>query len=57
MNKKSRGILELLFGIAAVTWLAGRCHETEPVFKGCPPTEEQDTVFVHDTIVIYDFER
>lgn len=52
MNKKSRGILEVLFGIVAVTWLAGRCHETGPVFK-----VEQDTVFVHDTIVIYDFER
>jgi hypothetical protein len=52
MKKNNRGILEVLFGIAAVIWLAGRCHETEPVFK-----VEQDTVFVYDTIVIYDFEQ
>jgi hypothetical protein len=56
MNKKSRGILELLFGIAAVTWLMSRCHETGPVFKD-KQTKDTVTVVVHDTIVIDDFER
>lgn len=37
----------MLFGVAAVIWLTGRCHETEPVFK-----VERDTVRVYnyDTI-------
>lgn len=56
MNKKSRGILELLFGIAAVIWLMSRCHETEPVFKDMK-SKDTVTVVVHDTIVIHDFER
>ena len=47
MNKSNRGILEFLFGIAAVIWLTGRCHESEPVFK-----VKRDTVRVYkyDTI-------
>lgn len=47
MDKNGRGIIEFLFGIAAVIWLTGRCHETEPVFK-----VKRDTVRVYkyDTI-------
>ena len=47
MDKNGRGIIEFLFGIAAVIWLTGRCHETEPVFK-----VKRDTgrVYKYDTI-------
>ena len=59
MNKNNRGILEVLFGVAAVIWLTGRCHETEPVFKVKRDTVtvvKTDTVAkvlpVHDTAYI-----